>query len=36
VRLAFSAASHDKIREGVARLARTVREELAATETVAR
>jgi 2-aminoadipate transaminase len=35
VRLAFSAASHDKIREGVARLARTVREELAATETVA-
>ncbi|HVH56761.1 MAG TPA: PLP-dependent aminotransferase family protein [Vicinamibacterales bacterium] len=36
VRLAFSAASHDKIREGVARLARTVREELAATEMVAR
>jgi 2-aminoadipate transaminase len=35
VRLAFSAASHDKIREGVARLARTVREELAATEKLA-
>ena len=35
IRLAFSAPSHEKIREGVARLARTVREELAATETVA-
>jgi 2-aminoadipate transaminase len=35
VRLAFSAASHDRIREGVSRLARTVREEIAATETVA-
>ena len=30
IRLAFSAPSHEKIREGVARLARTVREELAA------
>ena len=36
VRLAFSAASHEKIREGVARLAKTVREELASIETVAR
>jgi 2-aminoadipate transaminase len=36
VRLAFSAASHDNIREGIGRLARTVREELAASETVAR
>ena len=35
VRLAFSAPSHEKIREGVARFARTVREELAATATVA-
>jgi 2-aminoadipate transaminase len=35
VRLAFSAPSHEKIREGVSRLARTVREELAATATVA-
>lgn len=31
IRLSFSAPSHDKIREGVARLAATVREELAAT-----
>jgi 2-aminoadipate transaminase len=30
IRLAFSAASHEKIREGVARLAKTVRGELAA------
>jgi 2-aminoadipate transaminase len=35
VRLAFSAPSHEKIREGVARFARTVREELAAIATVA-
>jgi 2-aminoadipate transaminase len=35
VRLAFSAPSHEKIREGVARLARTVREELTATAAVA-
>lgn len=36
VRLAFSAPSHDRIREGVARLGRTVREELAAIEALAR
>jgi 2-aminoadipate transaminase len=36
VRLAFSAPSHDRIREGVQRLGRTVREELAAIEAVAR
>lgn len=36
VRLSFSSPSHEKIREGIARLARTVREELAATETLAR
>jgi 2-aminoadipate transaminase len=36
VRLAFSAPSHDRIREGVVRLGRTVREELAAIEAVAR
>jgi 2-aminoadipate transaminase len=36
VRLAFSAPSHDRIREGVVRLGRTVREELAAIETLAR
>ena len=29
IRLPFSAPSHDKIREGVTRLAATVREELA-------
>jgi 2-aminoadipate transaminase len=32
IRLAFSSASPDKIREGVARLSKTVREELAANE----
>ena len=32
IRLAFSSASPDKIREGVARLSKTVREELAAIE----
>lgn len=32
IRLSFSAPSHDKIREGVSRLATTVREELAAIE----
>ena len=36
IRLAFSSASHQQIREGVARLARTVRAELAAIETVVR
>ena len=36
VRLAFSAPSHDRIREGVTRLGRAVREELAAIEAVAR
>jgi len=36
VRLSFSAPSHDRIREGVARLGLTVREELAQIETVAR
>jgi 2-aminoadipate transaminase len=36
IRLAFSAPSHDRIREGVARLGATVREELAAIESVAR
>jgi DNA-binding transcriptional MocR family regulator len=35
IRLSFSAPSHEKIREGVARLAATVREELAATTTSA-
>ena len=35
VRLAFSAPSHDRIREGVSRLGRTVREELAAIEALA-
>ena len=35
IRLSFSSASHDQIREGVSRLARTVREELAAIETPA-
>jgi DNA-binding transcriptional MocR family regulator len=34
MRLAFSAASHDKIRDGVARLGATVREELAALQSV--
>jgi 2-aminoadipate transaminase len=36
IRLSFSAPSHQKIREGVARLAATVREELAATSAAAR
>ena len=36
VRLSFSAPSHERIREGVARLGVTVREELAQLETVAR
>ena len=36
IRLAFSAPSHEKIREGVARLASVVREELAATAAVSR
>jgi DNA-binding transcriptional MocR family regulator len=36
VRLAFSAPPHDRIREGVVRLGRTVREELAAIEALAR
>ena len=36
IRLSFSAPSHEKIREGVARLAGTVREELAATSAAAR
>jgi len=36
VRLAFSSPSHERIREGVARLGRAVREELAATEALAR
>ena len=35
IRLSFSSASHEKIREGIARLARTVREELAAIGTPA-
>ena len=35
IRLSFSAPSHEKIREGVARLAGTVRDELAATSSVA-
>ena len=35
IRLSFSSASHEKIREGIARLARTVRQELAAIETPA-
>lgn len=35
IRLAFSSASKDQIREGVARLSKTVREELAAAETPA-
>ena len=35
IRLSFSAPSHDTIREGVSRLARTVREELAAIQTPA-
>lgn len=35
VRLSFSAPTHEKIRDGVARLAATVREELAATSAVA-
>ena len=35
IRLSFSAPSHEKIREGVARLAVTVREELAATSAAA-
>ena len=35
IRLSFSAPSHDKIREGVARLAGTVRDELAATSSAA-
>lgn len=36
VRLAFSAPTHERMREGVRRLGRTVREELAAIEAVAR
>ncbi|MBA2302870.1 MAG: PLP-dependent aminotransferase family protein [Acidobacteria bacterium] len=36
IRLAFSAPSHDRIREGVTRLGETVRQELAAIEAVAR
>jgi 2-aminoadipate transaminase len=36
IRLAFSAPSDEKIREGVSRLGRTVREELTAIEAVAR
>jgi 2-aminoadipate transaminase len=36
IRLSFSAPSHEKIREGVSRLAKTVREELAAIEQPAR
>jgi 2-aminoadipate transaminase len=36
IRLSFSQPSHDKIREGVQRLARTVKEELAAVESVTR
>lgn len=36
IRLAFSAPSHDKIREGVKRLGQTVRGELAATAAVTR
>jgi 2-aminoadipate transaminase len=35
IRLSFSSASHEKIREGISRLGRTVREELAAIETPA-
>ena len=36
IRLSFSAPTHEKIREGVARLAATLRQELAATSAVAR
>ena len=36
IRLSFSQPSHDKIREGVMRLAKTVREELSAREALAR
>ena len=36
IRLAFSAPSHEKIREGVRRLARTVRDEVASTASLAR
>jgi 2-aminoadipate transaminase len=36
IRLSFSAPSADRIREGVARLGQTVREELAASETLSR
>jgi 2-aminoadipate transaminase len=36
IRLSFSAPPHEQIREGVARLAATVREELAATATASR
>ena len=35
IRLSFSSASHEQIREGISRLARTVRQELAAIETPA-
>ena len=36
IRLSFSQPSHDKIREGVQRLGKTVREELAASESLTR
>jgi DNA-binding transcriptional MocR family regulator len=36
IRLSFSAPTHARIREGVARLAATVREELAATAAASR